>query len=230
MEITKTFKKTAFVLASVLTVSTVISGTTVYAADGDIDLSQLTGASTEASYDWTALTGIDATAADISFDLSGYDTYNWDGTDSTIPTLTVTNYSIPANRGFKSYESYKVFGTSGSTAQSRLQQQAVTNENGFRMVNGRYLVAAGTAFGMSIGQEFDVILENGTVIPCMLGDAKANRHTDSSNIFTLSNGCCTEFIVDPSALNAAVKASGNCSSLCEEWNSPVVTIAVYSYV
>jgi hypothetical protein len=60
-----------------------------------------------------------------------------------------------------------------------------------------------------------------------MGDLKADKDTDSSNIFT-SNGCCSEFIVDSATLHSTAKLTGNISDLNEDWNSPVIKIKVYS--
>ena len=120
---------------------------------------------------------------------------------------------------------------SKSSKQYALQQHAYTGNYGIRMIDGRYTVAIGTRFiddlSDCIGTYFDVVLENGEVIPCVMGDVKANVHTDSSNTYTVHNGCFTEFIVDTKALNRNAKRDGNISSVKEKWNSPVDAIIVY---
>ena len=138
-------------------------------------------------------------------------------------------YQINDKNNFKSFMSYKLFHT--SSKQYALQQHSYTGNYGIRMINGRYTVAIGTRFiddlSDCIGTYFDVVLENGEVIPCVIGDVKANIHTDSSNTYTVHNGCFTEFIVDTKALNRNAKRDGNISSVKEEWNSPVDAIIVY---
>ena len=47
-----------------------------------------------------------------------------------------------------------------------------TDSEGFRRIDDRYCVAIGTAFGVKSGQLFDVTLENGTTIKCIVGDIK----------------------------------------------------------
>lgn len=118
--------------------------------------------------------------------------------------------------------------TSKSSPQYKLQHSvAYTGNYGIRMVNGRYCVALGSHFGCEIGDIFDLILENGTVIPCIMGDQKADNHTDSANIITVATDCLSEFIVDKSTLDFKAKKSGDVSSICAEWDSPVVQIKVY---
>lgn len=125
-------------------------------------------------------------------------------------------YEVPNYSGNKSYESYRVIrrGKAGT-----LQTMASTNSDGFRIVNGRYLIAVGTYFGASRGQYLDLTLENGTVIPCIVGDMKA------APIFS-ANGCCSEFIVDTAVIRNVI-SSGDVSDYRSEWDSPVDTITVY---
>lgn len=117
--------------------------------------------------------------------------------------------------------------TSKSSPQYKLQQIAYTGIYGIRMVGNRYCVALGSHFGCDIGQEFDLVLENGTVIPCIMADQKADEHTDSTNIITTATNCLSEFIVDRFALNSQAKRMGNMSYVCPEWQSPVTQIRVY---
>lgn len=136
-------------------------------------------------------------------------------------------YSVPEYSGYKSWMPYTAI-TSISSPQYLLQNEyAYTGTYGIRQINGRYCVAIGSHFTEDIGQYFDLILENGTVIPCILADQKADEDTDSDGIFTLYNGCATEFIVDVDNLNYAAKRDGDISSCCEEWNSPVSIIKLY---
>ena len=136
-------------------------------------------------------------------------------------------YTIPQHSDFKSYMGYTAI-TSKSSRQYQLQANfAYTGNYGIRQVDNRYCVALGSYFGASIGQYFDLVLENGTIIPCIVGDEKANKDTDSNNLFTSHNGCMSEFVVDTSALVESAKNSGNISSVCDEWKSPVVSVRVY---
>lgn len=140
--------------------------------------------------------------------------------------LSYIDYDAPSNNGFKSYMPYKAI-TSKSSPQYKLQKIAYTGKYGIRQVDGRYCVALGSYYTKEIGQYFDLILENGTVIPCILADQKADHDTDSSNRKTLHNGCVAEFVVETSSLNKNAKRDGDISSCCEEWDSPVSKIRVY---
>ena len=138
-----------------------------------------------------------------------------------------TEYNIPKNNGFKSYMSYLSIKTQSSYQYKLQSQYAYTGNYGIRQVNGRYCIAIGTFSKASIGTYVDLILENGTVIQCIVGDFKAPVHTDSSNIVTLHNGCVSEFIVDKNNLHSTAKKMGDVSYCDSNWKSPVKLMRVY---
>lgn len=136
------------------------------------------------------------------------------------------SYEVPKN-GIKSYMGYKAI-TMKSSPQYKLQHnEAYTGDYGIRMVEERYCVAVGTHFGMSIGDKFDLVLENGTIIPCILADIKANKDTDANNIITEHDGSAAEFVVDTKALVKRCKRSGDISKACDEWDSRIEEVRVY---
>lgn len=138
------------------------------------------------------------------------------------------DYPVPDNNDFKSYMPYTAI-TDRTSKQYNLQKNyAYTGDYGLRQVNGRYCVAIGTAFNAKIGDYADLILENGTIIPIIVSDIKDDKHTDSYNIATLSNGCVSEFICDISKIDNKVKQNGDISFVNKEWNSKVVTIKIYN--
>ena len=140
--------------------------------------------------------------------------------------LNYRDYTVPITSGFKSYMPYTAI-TSKSSPQYKLQQIAYTGTYGIRQYDNRYCVAIGTAFNADVGTYFDLILANGTVIPCIVADIKADRHTDSNNMITIANGCLTEFIVDSRTLNRNAKRMGDISYCNEDWDSRVEKIRVY---
>lgn len=136
-------------------------------------------------------------------------------------------YYIPEYSGYKSFMGYSKI-TDASSPQWLLQEEyAYTGDYGIRMINGRFCVAIGFAFNPKIGQYFDLILENGTVIPCIISDEKDPYDTDEDNIFTSDNGCCTEFVVDTDVLNSRASIMGDISYCDENWMSPVEKIKIY---
>ena len=143
--------------------------------------------------------------------------------DSYISIIT----DVPYNR-IKSYMSYKNI-TSRSSDQYKLQQMAYTGTYGIRQVNGRFCVAVGSAYTTQIGQYIDLVLEDGTIIPCILCDCKADEHTDSRNILT-SDGSLAEFVVDVPSLSKTVRYTGDISTACDDWESMITRIIIYDKV
>ncbi len=128
--------------------------------------------------------------------------------------------------GQKAYENYSAI-TNRFSRQYALEQVALTDEYGFRKYDDRYLIAIGTYFKAPVGTYIDVELENGVIIPCIVGDIKADVDTEANNVYSLSCGCATEFIVDGFKIDPYTR--GDVSSVFEEWVSPVIHITVYDY-
>ena len=140
--------------------------------------------------------------------------------------LNYKDYTVPLTSGFKSYMPYTAI-TSKSSPQYKLQQQCQTGLYGIRVKDGRYCVAIGTGFNADVGTYFDLILANGTVIPCIVADIKSDKHTDSSHMVTKESGCLTEFVVDSGSLNRMVNKMGDISYCSDKWNSRVEKVRVY---
>ena len=141
------------------------------------------------------------------------------------PPITCVEYKVPEYSGFKSFMTYKKFGK--NTTQYALQQLAITDDHGFRKLDDYYMIAIGCYFNAEVGQRVDLVLENGEVIQCVVGDHKAKQDTDTAHIFTRNN-CMSEFIVDAKVLDKTVKTKGDVSMFPnEQWNSPVVEVVVY---
>lgn len=99
---------------------------------------------------------------------------------------------------FKAYMSYKAV-TDTSSKQYKLLNGVSAHTDaisGIRMVGDRYCVALGSYYTHVVGTKVDLRLSNGTVIPCILGDCKSDKHTDRSNRYCTTNGGVAEFIVD----------------------------------
>lgn len=145
-----------------------------------------------------------------------------------ITTKKKKNYiykNTPKN-SFKSFMSYKTI-TDTSSKQYALQQKAYTGNYGIRMVGDRYCVALGSYYTTKIGTKFDLIMENGSVIKCILADVKADIHTDATNRITVANGCISEFVVDMSALNRNVLRDGTISSCNKQFRGRIKKIKIY---
>lgn len=132
---------------------------------------------------------------------------------------------VPSNNSFKSYMSYKAI-TMKSSPQYKLQQTAYTDMYGLRMVNGRYCIALGTYYTSTIGAKVDVVMANGSILKCIVGDIKANKDTDSQNI-KAQDGSVVEFIIDSSALHPMARRMGNISYAAEKFSGEITEIRVY---
>lgn len=76
-------------------------------------------------------------------------------------------------------------------------EEAYTDEEtGLRMYDGRYCVALGTGWCYQIGTKVDIVMENGAVFKCILGDVKSDAHTDASHKFQAMDGSVLEMIRD----------------------------------
>ena len=139
--------------------------------------------------------------------------------------INYTEYKVPDNT-IKTYMSYKKI-TYKNCNQYKLQKIAYTGNYGVRQVNNRYCIAIGSAYTREIGTYIDLILENGTVIPCILGDCKDDNDTDKNNIITKDDGSIVEFIIDDKVINNKVKKMGSLNFACDKWNSRISKIRIY---
>lgn len=125
----------------------------------------------------------------------------------------------------KSYMDYRTI-TSKSSPQYKIQKQyAYTNYDGIRMAEGRFLVAIGSYFNAEVGRCIDVELADGSIMPCIVGDAKRNEDTNASNMVG-NDGSTVEFIVDQKALESHVKEHGDISAITD-FSEKVVRIHIY---
>lgn len=140
-------------------------------------------------------------------------------------------YDVPYN-SFKSYMPYKIGDKSifyKSSKQYKLQEFAYSTEAGLRKVDGHYCVAIGTGYkDIKIGDYAEAVLENKTVIPIIIGDIKADAHTDSTNKITKHDNSAIEFIVDMNNLAKYAKQMGDISYLTENYKSKVIKFRFYN--
>ena len=145
------------------------------------------------------------------------------------PVINYTVYNVPDKYKSKDMKSFMHYGkiTYEASPQYKLQRYANTAPNGIRTVNGRYCIALGSYFTHEVGQYVDIVLENGVILECILGDQKSDKHTDAAHIAHRSDGSVLEFIIDAKATDLWVRRTGNMSNLHAEWRSPVAQVIVY---
>ena len=121
---------------------------------------------------------------------------------------------IGRDNSFKAYMDYRTL-TAVGTEQVRLQKSAWTDTDGYRRFGAnRYMIALGTYYADRAGELCTVVFEDGTSIKCIVGDIKADEHTDATNRYRKVNeakGCIVEFIVDADAICHETKMLGDCS-------------------
>lgn len=107
----------------------------------------------------------------------------------------VSAYKVPTvNTSFKSFTYYTSLNR--NSTQWRLQEKAYTDENGLRKIENYYLVAVGTYYSSTIGDLFRFTTDTGNVFEIIVCDIKADKHTDSRNMYTRGkNPCMVEFYV-----------------------------------
>lgn len=111
---------------------------------------------------------------------------------------------------FKTYMDYRCI-TSVGSAQYELQQQAYTDENGFRRIGDDYCVALGSAYGTEIGTTYSIVLDSGIEFTAILAECKDNKHTDSTNRYIEKNHNIVEYLVDTNKLNELALNMGDVS-------------------
>ena len=113
---------------------------------------------------------------------------------------------------FKSYMSYKAI-TNKESRQYKLQRMCWTDADGLRRYKTYYVVALGSYYADYIGERFRITTEDGNEIECVVGDFKADRHTDRLNQYTPMEGrkCVVEFVVDTRMLDKTAKKMGDIS-------------------
>ncbi len=132
--------------------------------------------------------------------------------DKELYSYNTLELPTEATGEFKTYMDYRKI-TDKTSKQWNLQQLATTNEKGFRVFNGRYLVAVGTYYANEVGKELKITLDNGFVFYAIVGDIKMDMHTDANNQYIPINGNIVEFIVDTNKLDPITKKLGDVSNL-----------------
>ena len=105
-----------------------------------------------------------------------------------------------------SYERASAITSTGSDQYKLVHSDAVTiSENGYLMKGDRHLVAVGTRYADHVGDDIDIMYEDGTLLRATVGDFKSDRHTDPThsyhygwtdeNGFHQADGSVVEFLV-----------------------------------
>lgn len=164
----------------------------------------------------------------------------------TLSNVSYKDYDAPidisevAEANTKTYMKYQTLGYDSWNRQGHLarQSKAYTGEYSLRMIDGRIFIAVGSYYCRQVGTYIDVLLEDGTVLPCIMGDAKANKDTDITHRYQKYDKSVIEFIIDSPGKDRRdysyfktmyPQVHGNFSNI-PEFSSPVKGLRVYDKV
>lgn len=83
-----------------------------------------------------------------------------------------------------SYENKQNITRKSSPQYIQLQNpDIITDPNGFVKLGNRFLIAVGTGYANKVGDKLDILYEDGTILECIVGDFKSDRHTDPTHRF-----------------------------------------------
>lgn len=118
------------------------------------------------------------------------------------PTI-LDRFGVPDGEGVcnstnKTYMAYTAVTSKNSNQYKLLYGVSAYTDtvSGLRMVDGRYCVATGTFYASRIGTKLNLIMANGSVVECILGDVKSDAHTDPTHRYQAQDGSVVEMIVD----------------------------------
>lgn len=151
--------------------------------------------------------------------------------DNIVEDILTTKNKLPTgDTSFKTYMDYRTI-TDKTSAQYKLQQEAYTDDKGMRLYQDYYIVAMGTYYTNKVGDMFRITLENGIFFNVIVGDIKADSHTDNYNMYSpiynadgeLISANILEFIVDVNVISQQVKKLGTVSAY-DEFKGNIVKI------
>lgn len=144
-----------------------------------------------------------------------------DSESGTAPVAVIL-FDVPeADTGFKAYMDFRSI-KDPTTAQYRLQQEAWTDEQGFRRFGDRYMIALGTFYSKQCGRVFRITLESGANFEAVVADIKADADTDT--LHQHHEGNVVEFIVDVSEISQDCRLMGDMSWAGEEFRGKIAEI------
>ncbi len=95
------------------------------------------------------------------------------------------------------------------------------DSEGFGVVDNRYVIACTSTYG-NIGDYVDFYQEDGTVIPCIIGDFKNQSDAGCNAYGHMDGDCIVEFVVDQKSWYQGSHANPGTDSCHPEWNQNIV--------
>lgn len=108
------------------------------------------------------------------------------------------NVPMEANRSAHPYMPYTAVTNQGSRQYQVLNGSDAWSDpaTGLRMVGDRICIAIGQGYGMKAGDKVDVVLDDGSIVKCILGDMKALCDTDPTGRYHNTDRDVVEMVVD----------------------------------
>lgn len=139
-------------------------------------------------------------------------------------STSYTNLGVPHNvdTSFKTYMDWRCITNKSSAQYKFIKKWGWCDSDGFMRANGEsdfgipedyYIIALGSYYGTTIGTKYRITTNTGNVFYGVLGDCKADRHTNSTHQYAKRNKDVVEFIVDTRYLNSSVKRAGSANVL-----------------
>lgn len=118
--------------------------------------------------------------------------------EQTRAAAAPANVPSEANRGAHPYMPYTAVTNRGTTQYQVLNGSDAWSDpaTGLRMVGDRICIAIGQGYGLKAGDKVDVVLDDGSIVKCILGDMKALVDTDPSARYQATDRNVVEMVVD----------------------------------
>lgn len=130
------------------------------------------------------------------------------------PVSVEAGVEVPdGDTSFKAYMDWRCI-TNTRSDQYKLQLECWTDDQGLRRHGDDYVIALGTFYADRIGERYKITLDSGVTFTATVGDFKADKDTDSSNMYTPMQGSAKnviEFVVDTPELPATARRMGDIS-------------------
>lgn len=134
--------------------------------------------------------------------------------EARMSSTKIIEYAVPlGDTTFKSYMSWRSI-TNIDSEQYKFQKSCWTDKKGLRRYKQDYVIALGSYYADYIGQRFTITLDTGKTFTAVVGDFKADKHTDETNKYTpMEDGKknVIEFIVDTDELDKTARKMGDIS-------------------
>lgn len=152
---------------------------------------------------------------------------------STGQAATITKgQTIELPSGLGQYFTYMGWQQIKITTSTQYHLREITgmkfNEEGFGIINGRYVIACTTTFG-NVGDYIDFYQSDGTVIPCIIGEIKNQKDNGCNHWGHLEGQCVVEFVVNKDTWytnGRGSHANPGTSSCHPEWGGKTIVKAV----